>query len=493
MRVLLILLLLSSAGCSSSQKLHLAAISGFDAGDPALAMRHLDEAAQARRAEADIIQLDQSMALLMSGSPEQAESRLRATRRQLDFLQQKDVGEQTAAVLSDDKAIAWSGRDYERRMMDSLLVLTNLTHGGLDAFAYSLQAIELAHADLADLAPKSHAPVTGDGQIVTVAAPSETVPESPAAPPPAPARFAPNALATYLFAALQSEKPMNADVTDRAIRQISYWQSASRPSTNLSGETAESTVSELVAFGNHTQQGNGVLHVITLAGRVTPWDEERAEPTSAALLIADRILSATGKHSLPPTIAPVRIAVPRRHFSDHPFRTVLSVESARDRGDRVSQVLVDLNQAAWDSFQSDRDRQLARAVARRVIKKAAVYTAKDQLAVSRNTGIDLLLNLGGVAWEALEKADTRYWSLLPERIEVIQAELPAGTHTIRLTTTASSTATGAGIPSVSLPVVIDDGSNTFVVCFRPSAGFAGQVLVGGTSPASVPAQDLAAP
>ena len=38
----------------------------------------------------------------------------------------------------------------------------------------------------------------------------------------------------------------------------------------------------------------------------------------------------------------------------------------------------------------------------------------------------------GVAWEATEAADTRCWGLLPDRIQVLRVELPAGTHQLAL-------------------------------------------------------------
>ena len=38
------------------------------------------------------------------------------------------------------------------------------------------------------------------------------------------------------------------------------------------------------------------------------------------------------------------------------------------------------------------------------------------------------LDIAGIAWEATEAADTRCWGLLPEKIQVLRIELPAGRH-----------------------------------------------------------------
>ncbi len=198
---------------------------------------------------------------------------------------------------------------------------------------------------------------------------------------------------------------------------------------------------------------------------------ETAAPTSAALLIADQILSANSDHSVPPTVAPVQIARPGREFSSHPFTTAVRISSAVPAAEwQASRSLVDLNRAAWDSYQHDRDQQLARAVARRIVKKGAVYAAKDQLAIAGDSGADLLLNLGGMAWEALEKPDTRHVHFLPERVEVLQAVLPVGEHVLEVGAMTCHGPTqprdALGVQAVSIRV--DDGRNTFVLCFRPS-------------------------
>ena len=42
------------------------------------------------------------------------------------------------------------------------------------------------------------------------------------------------------------------------------------------------------------------------------------------------------------------------------------------------------------------------------------------------------LDVAGVVWEATESADTRCWGLLPDKIQVLRLELPAGTHQLAL-------------------------------------------------------------
>ena len=74
---------------------------------------------------------------------------------------------------------------------------------------------------------------------------------------------------------------------------------------------------------------------------------------------------------------------------------------------------------------------MARAIARRVVKKAAIYATKDVVEADQPWA-DLALSAVGVAWEATEAADTRCWALLPREIQVVRVELPAGRHQIEL-------------------------------------------------------------
>jgi hypothetical protein len=455
-------------GCHSAGKHQLSAITSFDQGVPADAVAAFDLAAEARGAEAELIAADQAIALLMAGDPARCETSLKNTREQIDFLSQKDLTEQTRSVLTDDQAISWSGREFELRMIDNLLVLANLMGNHQDAFAYSSQAMERVYSDQTQLPGADRA----QPAMVTVGHSEEAVPV-----PPPPPRFAPNALAAYLQAAIRSENPMDGDLTTTAIQQVSFWNGKQALAKN------NNSAAHSGKLGTLSPRGHGVLHVVTLVGRVTDWKSERAMPTTSALLIADQILSAVGDHTLPPTVAPVLIARPVDEASRHPFVTVAQVQGQSAVAPVRSTTLVDLNTAAFDSYQADRDEQLARAVARRVIKKGAVYAAKNQMSVAGGSGTDLLLNLGGIVWEALEKADTRHLQLLPERIEVLQMQLPEGQHVIQLSTALSGTAGAAdNRNAIAVPIFIDDGRNTLVVCFRPKDRFAGSILRSDSNP-----------
>ena len=332
-----------------------------------------------------------------------------------------------------------------------------------DAYAYANQAMEHVFDDQATIIAEN----AGDENESNINTVGHSYERSLSGAPAA--RHAANAFAAYLQAAIRSENPMDHDVTSKAIQQLQMWSS---------GQQAEPAGKEFPSkFGTTCPQGHGVVHVITFVGRVTDWTAERSVPTTSALLLADQILSATGNHTLPPTVAPVQIARPVTQFSPQPLITCARVVGPAQTPPMTSTTIVDLNKAAHDSWIASRDEQIARAVARRVIKKGAVYAAKDQLAVSDGSGADLLLNLGGIAWEAMEKADTRHLQLLPERIEVLQITLPVGHHNLELWPAQKTDAEGTAIKQpMRIPVTVDDGRNTFVLGFRPRGEFKGRIL-----------------
>ena len=225
-----------------------------------------------------------------------------------------------------------------------------------------------------------------------------------------------------------------------------------------------------VQSGHHSARGNGVLYVFTLVGR-GPFKREVSQmPASASLLIADRILSHNMNQTLPPTIAPIRVP-----------QVVRSVNEIQHVGVSVdgqsvgsTEIITHVGKMAVEQYAAIYPRVVVRAVVRRAVKKAAVYTAKESLGVERGTFASLAWDIGGVAWEATENADTRCWGLLPDSIQVMRIELPAGTHSVSLHGVASGYTTGA---KETQTVQIAEGRNTYLLANFPEMRMVGQMLV----------------
>ena len=143
-RVVITCVLGLTSGCHSWQKSHEAAVAQFGHGDIEVSRLALQESREKLRSEKKVLELDSGILDLASGNVLQAESRFRTIRRELEHLEQKDVTEQATSMMTDARAVAYSGRDFERRMVLNMALLTSLLGDGQDAFAYTMQVTEAA-------------------------------------------------------------------------------------------------------------------------------------------------------------------------------------------------------------------------------------------------------------------------------------------------------------------------------------------------------------
>ena len=407
----------------------------YFAGDLDRAEKLLNGELAKRHGDADVLRLDRAMIELSSGHPAAAERTLREVRDQFDHLEQRDVAEEAASLLTDDQRRAYAGEDYEKVLVRAFLALSNLMTDGQDAGAYGLQ-----------VAAK---------QQEIIQAGCRGTDENPKL------SYQRVAVGAYINGILREASHSNYDDAERAIQQVVHWQ----PDFRYGADDLER-----IQHGRHSERGNGVLYVFTLVGRGPRKEEAVEAPTSAALLIADRILSVTGKHTLPPTIAPIK--VPRVVCPPNFINNVSVAVDGQPRG--TTETITDVTRLAIQQGEALAPHILGRAVARRVVKKGAIYATKEAIDGGRNPLMEFGLDIVGVAWEATESADTRCWGLLPDKIQVLRIELPAGQHRIALQPLGRSAS--PSIP-VTQSVEIADGRNTYLLANFPESKLVGQVLV----------------
>lgn len=437
-------LVLATVGCSThAQRLQQPRQLFYD-NDIESAHEKLEKLADRRGRDQTVIELDLAMADLVRGDPASAEARLRDVRDRWDHLEQASAVESAASMLTDDQRRAYSGEDYEKLLVRTFLSISSLMQDGVDAESYTLQLLD-KHEKLQVQAAERWGPVASQS-------------------------YSPPAIGFYLRGMLRESTHNNYDDALRAYQLTAQY---------LPDPTFIQHDIDRVSHGVHSQKGNGVVYVFALVGR-GPYKVEVAEyATSDALLIADRIVSVMGQYSVPPTLAPLkipRIASPPKQFD------VIAV-SIGDQVAGFTLPLADLNDLAVRTYEAKLPEVMARAVARRVVKKGAVYLAKDQLQASAplaSLGMDAV----GVAWEATESADTRCWGLLPREIQVLRLELPAGTHTLSFRPATSGRLVGR---EAQQTVEVIDGRNTFVMSYWPDREPIGEILTSGRTPASVSA------
>jgi hypothetical protein len=412
--------------------------SAYHSGNLNDAKTKIDAAIVKNRREVDVLKLDRAMVLLADGKPLDAEAVLREVRDNFEAKEGKDLAEGVMSMLTDDQQLAYAGEDYEKVLIRVMLSLSNLLYDGFDASAYAIQVNQKQQ----QIIEKSK---SFDGENKNLKANYKFVP-----------------VGAYLHAALREETHTNYDDVARSLELVAKWQ-PDFPSIKQDLDRAKN--------GRHSQRGNGVVYVFTLVGR-GPYKEEKSEIAStAALLIADRILSAVGKQSLPPTIAPIKI--PRVVRPVNQVANVVVGVGGRPVG--RTETITDVGQMATEQCEALMPETLARAVVRRIVKKGIIYGAKEVAGTDKTQLASLAFNAVGVAWEATESADTRCWGLLPDKIQVLRIELPAGEHQLTLQPAAVN-GVAMGTPE-AVRVQVRDGRNTYVLANFPDAKLTGRIAV----------------
>lgn len=432
------LTLIVLVGCSTYTKQLTQIRQAYYANDLVAAGELVDARLKKQRGDADVLQLERAMIDLTAGRADEAEQRLRQVRDQFDQLEQQNAAEVSLSYLTDDQRRAYAGEDYEKILLRALLSLSNLMHDGSDAEAYCLQMIAKQE------------------QIIAAGAPLQTDQPNPKATYPR------VALAPYLQGVLREATHRDYEDAERSYAAVVSWQPDFAPAQNDL---------QRAVYGRHSAQGHGVLYVFTLVGR-GPYKEEVVEvPSSQALLIAGQLVSYFGEQTVPPNIAPVK--VPRVVARLNRVQSVSVVVDGQPAG--FTQTITDVSSLAVHQDLAVRTEVVARAVARRILKKGVVYGAKEMAEMTKGSLSGVALDLAGVAWEATESADTRCWGLLPDKIQVMRVELPAGSHDLRLAAAQDNGMVSANM--VSQTIHVADGRNTYVLAAFPDEQLVGEVLV----------------
>lgn len=436
LRILTLLVAATSLGCAHHANRLQAIRADFYNNDLVGASAEIDRLLVKPKEDADVLRLDRAMIDLTSGRPHEAEQLLRQVRDRFDYFDQKDVREAALSMVTDDNARAYAGEDYEKVLLLSFLALANLMQDGGDAHAYALQIADKQRKLIEQAGGLKEHPELAEAQV---------------------------ALGPYLEAAVAEQSRLDFDDVIRSRTQVVSFQPDFRD-----GETDL----ERAKYDVATQPGNGAVYVFALVGRGPTKEETLEVPTQAALLVADRILSAVGKYDLPPTVAPIRVPIVVERLNR--IRQVDVDLDGTPAGETAT--LVDVGRMARLHYDARYQQIVGRAVARRIVKKAAVYAVKDRVEADRQPLVNLALNLAGIAWEATEAPDTRCWGLLPASIQVLRIELPAGDHTLAL---QPADPQGPFGEAAATNLHIEEGRNTYVLASFPDARLVGEVVVSG--------------
>ncbi|HBT75807.1 MAG TPA: hypothetical protein DEB39_02530, partial [Planctomycetaceae bacterium] len=394
------LLLAVVVGCAShGDRLRLIRAS-FYQGDMESARAGIDEhLKRPKQREGDVLKLDQAIIDLTTGNTRQAESTLREVRDRFELLEQKTAAEGIGSMLTDDNAVAYAGEDYEKVLIRVFLALANLMHDGGDAGAYALQV-----GQKQDRIVQSATKMRTSGDSEEEVNPKLAYKRVP--------------VGVYLYGVMREGTLMNYDDAVRSYQTVVEWLPEF--------EQAQHDL-ERARSGVHSKPENGVVYVFGLVGRGPYKEQVNAEVSQTALFAATMIINALGSRSVTPGIAPVLIPMvvqPRNLVGK------LKVEAEWEEENVVclSETITDVGKMAEEQCAAVETQTIARAVARRAVKKGILYGIKE--ATDANPYVSLAMDIGGMIWEGRETADTRCWGLLPETIQVARLELPAGDRRI---------------------------------------------------------------
>jgi uncharacterized protein len=435
-RVGIFALIAVCSGCASHAERTLKLHNAYYDNQLPAAQAAADERLKHERANNDLLKLDQAMIDLAAGKAAAAEQKLREVRDRFDQLEGANAAGKAASYLTDDNRRAYSGEDYEKVLIRAFLALSNLMHDGGDAEAYSLQLI--------------------DKQEQIIAGGEDKKGNNPKA------NYQRVALAPYLRGVLREATHLDYDDAERSYLAVVNWQPAFQ---------AGRFDLDRAVHGHHSAPGNGVVYVFALTGR-GPYKEEAIEvPSTAALFIAGEIVSAVGQQTVPPNVAPVK--VPRVVARRSNIAAVSVSTGSQQLG--ATETITDVTQLAIQQSEALYPTVIARAVARRLLKNGIVYGGKEAAGIQKGSLPGLAIDLAGLAWQATESADTRCWGLLPDRIQVLRLELPAGQHDLRLTP-LNHGGTPTGRPATHR-IHVADSRNTYLLASFPDSQLVGKILV----------------
>ena len=446
---LILATLLLSAGCASHADRLRDVRTDFYEGNVETASIRLEKLIGSYPREAVVLKLDRAVVELAAGRPKDAETLLRDARDTLDYNSQASLAEKAGSMLTDDTFTAYAGEDYEKVLVRAMLAIANLMSGGADATAYALQVSDL--------------------QERIIASGAEGAQQNPKL------AYKRVALGEYIHGAIDESSRIDYNEAARSYTKVCRWEPAF-PFGRYDVERA--------MHGHHSQQGNGVLYVFALVGR-GPYKVEAVEVAATiSMFAASAIVNATSAHSIPPSVAPIK--VPKVVVYHNPMNSVLVSADGRPIGPTAT--ITDVGRLAVEQYQAIYPRVVVRAVVRRAAKEAIVYGAKAALKTQNNTWANLAMDVGGIAWEAVESADCRCWGVLPDRIQVLRIELPAGDHPIHLQPDGGY----GGLRGADTSVRIEAGRNTYLMgVFADGHPIGNLVCSNGPAPAAAPAVTLA--
>lgn len=315
------------------------------------------------------LRLDRATERLVSGNPKGAIEDYQAALDTIDYFNESGLLENIGQTLFYDGAGPYRGDDYEQLLARLYFAFACLLDNEeSNAMALLRQAEEWSQAKREEY---GRHPATA--QI--------GVPENP--------------LGKYLFAALLEKQG------DRSNADILFQQS-----------------------GIDLGRGGPATLLILCHNGQAPYKYTEYCPASQASAIALEVLM--GCYGPGPAISSLT-GIPVPALAMRPGCLPVPTTATLDGVSVNLQSVFNIAQAAACEIYQKRPVVIARGVARLALRRGAVYAAQRQ-----DPCFGQLLDLGMLIANAATRADTRSWSLLPERLDLARFDVEAGRHTLKI-------------------------------------------------------------
>jgi hypothetical protein len=349
-----------------------------------------------------IYHMDSGMVNLLCGNHEESNRQLQEGDRLAEDLWTKSLSKEAASFLVNDYTIPYSGEDFERVMLN---LFSAVNYSLMKDYEGALVEARRINSKLTDYNDKYE---------------EKSV-------------YSEDAFARYLSGTLyEIENPRDMQALDSAY--IDYFKAYKAYKTYAEHyatpmpriflrdllRVAEATgrIDELKDEANGMQwvkhseaRGMGRIVLLHLTG-------------TSPVKVEDSIVASAPK-------GPIKLAFPR--FVAHPPACTDSELVVKSPGtgtalNAKSELVEDINAIAVKNLDDRKGRVIVKAIARAVIKQAAVDAASEQF---ENEGAKLLAKFTGrVLAAATEVADTRSWRTLPGEIRFVRTFVPPGSYDV---------------------------------------------------------------
>ena len=392
--------------------------------------------------------LEEAIVKLATGDPVRSEANLRKVRDVFDQVESEELNAlfgEMKTYLTDDRFKSYGGEDFEKILIRVMLAFSNLLQDGEDSIAYANQVLQKQREIMGQESPdRSGKKYKNNYKMIGAGA--------------------------YLYGLITEERdPSAGGEVSISYKRVKEWEPQF---TSIDKDL------DRVENGSHSKAGNGVVYIFSFVGKgplkVEVYEQNLATISEIALQMT-RFIPELNRHFAPTLdLSPITISAVIRDPTNS-MNAISVLVDGQESG--VTETLTDITATAIQQYRETRDWILTKAFLRRMVKKAIVTAAKGSANMATNDDARLALEIGGAIintlWSASERADTRYWALLPDKIQVLRIELPAGEHDLDLIPQMSGNAQGV---KRSIRIDVLAGLNTYVFGFIPTPGVGPELL-----------------